>query len=190
MNRDMKNFFKKVALAFASFGIFSIGSIVPAFAQSTTPINICPGGEFSGVCGTSVNSLIGNVIQAVFVIAILVALFFLIWGGINWIISQGNKEKVSAARNTLIAALVGLIVIFLSYFLLNLVIQLLFGDSVQNVLSKVTSKGVFDNNGGAAAPAGGDVCSPNPCVAGSCKADPVATSKYDCCTTNGGCQAQ
>lgn len=134
-------YFRRIVTAVSAVGFTLTIGASTAFAET---INVCPTGEFKGVCGVSVSNLISNVIQAVFVIAILIALFFLIWGGINWIISQGNKEKVSAARNTLIAALIGLIVVFLAYFLLNLVIQLLFGNSVQNVLQNVTDNGIFN----------------------------------------------
>src|SRR5665213_2477433 len=139
---------KKIVLSIVTLGSFAVSSVAPAFAADPTQgaIDVCPSGTFGGVCNTSVNSLISNVIQGVFVIAILIALFFLIWGGLSWIISQGNKEKVTAARNTLIAALVGLIVVFLSYFLLNVVIQLLFGKNVTQVLNSVTSNGIFNNN--------------------------------------------
>ncbi len=63
-----------------------------------------------------------NIILAILVISAVVALIFLIWGGFKWITSGGDKAKVEAARNTIIAAIVGLIVAFLAYFILSIVL--------------------------------------------------------------------
>ena len=62
-----------------------------------------------------------NVILLAYVVFTIVALFFLLWGGIRWITSSGDKTKVQAARNTLIYATIGLIIIFLSYFIINII---------------------------------------------------------------------
>lgn len=78
--------------------------------------------------------LVGTFIQAVFVIAIVVALGYLVYGAIRWIISQGDKTKVADARNHIIAAIIGLVIVFLSYFIINLVIGLFFkGASINNL---------------------------------------------------------
>jgi hypothetical protein len=74
--------------------------------------------------GLSLGSVLGFVITFVFVIAVLVALLFLIWGGIKWIISGGDKGGVEAARNQIIAAIIGLIIVFLAFFILNLTLGL------------------------------------------------------------------
>ena len=66
----------------------------------------------------------GFVVTIAFVIAVLIALFFLLWGGIKWITSGGDKTGVEAARNQIIAAIIGLIIVFLSFFILNLVLGL------------------------------------------------------------------
>ena len=138
----MKISLKKISIGIFSAIPFTLFLTPLAYAS---PIDICPqGSPFNGVCSGTATSIIGPVINVVFVVAILIALAFLIYGGLRWILSQGDKVKVAGARDMLVAALIGLIVVFLSYFLLNLVITLLFGDSVQNVLNNVTTKGIFN----------------------------------------------
>ena len=44
------------------------------------------------------------------------ALIYIVWGGLQWTQSQGDKQKVSAARSKITWAIVGLIILFLSYF--------------------------------------------------------------------------
>jgi hypothetical protein len=62
-------------------------------------------------------------ISLLFTIAIVISLIFLIWGGIRWILSGGDRMKVEDARITIISAIIGLIVTFASYFLFNLALS-------------------------------------------------------------------
>lgn len=71
------------------------------------------------------NEIIQFIIYAAFALAILAALIYLIWGGINWILSGGEKEKVDEARKRIIAAVVGLILVALAVAILNFVLTLL-----------------------------------------------------------------
>lgn len=48
-----------------------------------------------------------------------VALGFIIYGAIKFITSGGDSDKVTSARNTLIYAIIGIIVIVLSYAIVN-----------------------------------------------------------------------
>lgn len=91
---------------------------------------------FKSLCditGGNLSTTIGRLIQAIFVIAAIIALFYLIYGGIKWITSEGDKEKVANARRHIIAALLGLIIVFLSYFLLSIILGL-FGISFTNLV--------------------------------------------------------
>lgn len=77
-------------------------------------------------------AVVRNIIVAILIIAAVISLFFLIWGGIKWILSGGDKAKVTEARGTIVAALVGLIITFLAYFILSIVLGF-FGLSVSNL---------------------------------------------------------
>ena len=54
---------------------------------------------------------IGNMLQAVLVLAALITLFYLIWGGIDWLTAEGDTEKLTTARKKLINAVVGLVLL-------------------------------------------------------------------------------
>ncbi len=104
-----------------------ISTALPALAADTN-IDPCPG-TLTGVCdeGFNFSKLVSDVLSYLFVIGAIVALVFLIWGGIKWITSGGDKAKVEGARNTIIGAIIGLIIIFASYLIINLVLSSLFG---------------------------------------------------------------
>ncbi|MCL2037518.1 pilin [Candidatus Saccharibacteria bacterium] len=57
-----------------------------------------------------------------FVVGIL-AIFMLIWGGIRYVISGGNQEKVKDAKNTILYAIIGLVVAILGYAIVSWVVS-------------------------------------------------------------------
>jgi uncharacterized protein YacL len=130
----MNNNLKKVVGAVATGATF-LGATAPAFANGTS-LNPCNGsGPFGKLCNLNANnlgSIIGGVITTILVIAVLIALFYLIWGGIAWITSGGDKANVEKARGRIIAAIVGLVIAFLAFFILSLVLQV-FGLSLANM---------------------------------------------------------
>lgn len=82
----------------------------------------------------SVGTIISWALGVLFAVAALAAVAFLIWGGIKWITSGGDKGKVEAARNTIVAAIIGIIVVVLSFVILNFVIQILgFGQGIFSI---------------------------------------------------------
>ena len=106
-----------------------------AFAQEAESLNLCPEGQFSAFCRVSsgdFGGIIGTAIIVIFIVAIVIALIWLVIGGIKWITSSGDSSKVEAARNQIIAAVIGLIIVFLSFFILNFVLSL-FDLSLTNI---------------------------------------------------------
>ncbi|MBI4062645.1 hypothetical protein HY410_01870 [Candidatus Gottesmanbacteria bacterium] len=61
--------------------------------------------------GTATGLFITNIIDAMFIAAFVLALIFFMTGAIHWITSGGDKANLESARNKIIHALVGLIVI-------------------------------------------------------------------------------
>ncbi|MEI6596779.1 MAG: pilin [bacterium] len=72
--------------------------------------------------GTSIPTLLGNVIQAVLGVVGSLALVMFIYGGITWMLSSGNQEQVTKGKNILIWATIGIVIIFTSYALVKFVL--------------------------------------------------------------------
>lgn len=125
-----------------SLGVFALIFTFLIFAQSSfaQSIDPCPrsaGGDFNKLCDLDKNSLtklIRSVITILFIIATVASLFFLIFGGLKWITSGGDKGKIEESRNMIIAAAVGLIITFLSYFILNLILNLFGLPNINNFI--------------------------------------------------------
>jgi hypothetical protein len=84
------------------------------------------GAGFASLCDLSTAS-VGKAIQygitIAFIVAVIIALFFLIYGGIKWIMSGGDKAALETARNTIIASIIGLVLVFSSFFILNITLN-------------------------------------------------------------------
>src|SRR3989344_4341745 len=78
------------------------------------------GGMPSGGLG-KVEEIIQLGITFLLVGATLLALTFLIWGGIQLITSGGDKTGVETARKKVTFALIGLVVAFLGFFIINFI---------------------------------------------------------------------
>lgn len=77
-----------------------------------------PGGVPTGGIETG-QKAIGTGTSLLIVVAVILAIFFLIWGGIQWTTSQGDKSKLDAARKKITFAIIGLIVVILSFFIVS-----------------------------------------------------------------------
>lgn len=102
-----------------------------ALAQTTVNFDPCSQGQladkggFGKLCDKSINSVpgvISNVIIILLIAAAILSLLFLVIGGVRWVISGGDKAKLDAARAQIVAAIVGLVITFLAFFILQLVL--------------------------------------------------------------------
>ena len=122
------NIYMKKALGLLTPAVAYLGLASSSFAQAT--INTCPTGQFFNLCNFSITgNFIPGLISLLFIVAIIIAIIYLIWGGIKWIMSGGDKAALQAAREHVIAAIIGLVVVFLVYFLVNFVMSQFVGQN-------------------------------------------------------------
>lgn len=97
-----------------------------ALAQEETQINLRPTGYEPITTQLSVPSMVSGGIRLILVIAALLFFFMLVIGGIEWIISGGDKAGSENARKRITSALVGLAIVF-SAWAIALLVKALFG---------------------------------------------------------------
>ncbi|MDP2637979.1 MAG: hypothetical protein Q8P26_02880 [Candidatus Levybacteria bacterium] len=102
---------------------------LPAFAETPVSVNPCEDKTTDiaiALCnmgGDNVAQTIQNIVVFFVVLAVIIALLYLLYGGVKWITSRGEKAEVEAARNHIIAAIIGLIVVFLAVFIISIVLS-------------------------------------------------------------------
>ena len=81
--------------------------------------------------GVGLDRIISIATTTLMVFAAATALIFLVWGGIDIIMSEGDKQKIQNARQKVIFAIIGLVVVMASFFIVN-VIGTVFGVKLFN----------------------------------------------------------
>lgn len=132
---------KKLVLGASLFGLLALPLALPAAVSAQA--NEIEGGLCAGAnldvrdtsCDSStdttaqekVNSLLTTVINIFSLVVGIVAVIMIIVGGFKYITSGGDSGNVTGAKNTILFAVVGLIIVALAQFI------------VRFVLSKVTA---------------------------------------------------
>lgn len=103
------------------FGV-TVGSLLaalPGSALALAPV----GGNIGGIIpGNDLIGAIRRVLTYLLLLAGLIAVIYLIYGGVQYITSAGDQAKADGAKKTILYALVGLIVIGFAMVLVNFVI--------------------------------------------------------------------
>lgn len=84
-----------------------------------TPINPPPGIPKPGSDMTG--KILSNGITIFLVAGVIVSVLFIIWGGINWITSNGDKQKLASARARITWAIIGLVIMLISFLIINMI---------------------------------------------------------------------
>ena len=106
-------------------GIFTVATVCNASAYTLQE------GAQAAQCDGCPSDLFGNsgvfkqVTNTILYIVGIVAVIMLIIGGIKYVVSGGDAKKVTDAKNTVLYAIIGLIVCFLSFAIVNFVLSAL-----------------------------------------------------------------
>jgi uncharacterized membrane protein len=73
----------------------------------------------------SILELIATFIALALIVASLLSLVFIIIGGITFILSAGNEDRIKKAVNTIRYSIIGLFVTFIAFFLVSWISRLL-----------------------------------------------------------------
>lgn len=85
------------------------------------PVEIIKGKPDSVTTLSCIPYLFENVVTAAFLFAGIIALIFIILSGIKFLTSGGDPKQLEGARNTLTYAILGFILILLSFAILNFI---------------------------------------------------------------------
>ncbi len=93
---------------------------MPFWGDCVKPIN--GGDSAQGVASLDcIPVIFSQLVYWAFSFAGIVAVFFIIWGGIKLLNSGGDKTQVAEAKKTLTFAIIGLIIILLSAFMVKII---------------------------------------------------------------------
>ncbi|MDP3900430.1 MAG: hypothetical protein Q8Q23_05105 [bacterium] len=120
----MKNFYKKIIIILFLAGIF-FGMATVVLAQNT---GLEETAGAAGLLDTGIDNLpqlIGTVIGAALALIGAVFLLLMLYGGFIWMLARGNDQEVTRAKNIIISAIYGIIIIVGAYAITYYVMQAL-----------------------------------------------------------------
>ncbi len=98
------------------------GAATLQISSETADTSECNSGA-DGDPADKVNSLITQIINIFSVIVGIVAVIFIIYGGFKYITSGGDSGNVTGAKNTILYAIIGLIIVALAQFIVRFVLS-------------------------------------------------------------------
>ena len=119
---------RKAKLILAS--LLMIGSIslgYTSLAVAAPKDDVCAGvsltgGTCAGSANNSISSIIRTAIQILSFVAGVAAVIMIIVGGFKYITSGGDSSNLQSAKNSIIYAIVGLVVVALAQFIVHFVL--------------------------------------------------------------------
>lgn len=125
----MKNIFKFVLVLGAFAALLSIPLFTGETVQAQAIDAACSANPGSAICsggsGASVESVVQIVVNILLFIVGIISVVMIIIGGIRYATSAGNASSVTAAKNTILYSIIGLIVAFVAFAVVNWVMDLL-----------------------------------------------------------------
>lgn len=91
--------------------------------QSNVPQEVLDASGCSGSNSTSFDSAIVSILNVIIGVAGIVAVIFIVIGGINYMTSGGDNTKVEKGKKTILYAVIGLVICALSFAIVNWVIR-------------------------------------------------------------------
>lgn len=78
------------------------------------------------------NGVFSRITNTVLLIVGLISVIMLVYGGLRYILSGGDSKKVTDAKNTVLYAIIGLIISLLAYAIVNFVLNSVIGVGTTN----------------------------------------------------------
>lgn len=130
----MSKMFKRILLTAAALGVLLVPTLAPAAVMADSVDisgNLCGGTNASSTdattCGSAsadneVSTVMANIINLFSLLVGIVCVIMIIIGGFKYVTSNGDTSNISSAKNTIIFALVGLVIVALAQFIVHFIL--------------------------------------------------------------------
>ncbi len=76
-----------------------------------------------GIVVIDANEAVANVFKAVLMLIGAISVIYIIVGGISYTLSAGDSNKITKAKDTILYAVVGLVIVVSAFLIINMVIE-------------------------------------------------------------------
>src|SRR3989339_578116 len=117
-----------LAVVFSLFLVFGLPML--ASAQSTGPYLGLEYGKATGLGSEDVRFTVAQIIIVALGLLGTICTVIILYAGFRWMTSAGNEDAIGSAKKTLIAAVIGLLIIFAAYAITRFVMTQLYKATV------------------------------------------------------------
>lgn len=124
----MKQILKKInwmtAIQLVVVSVIALAPLlVPVVSHADLSTGYVPDSRINTTATTSANDLINKAVGWILSITFAIAVLFLILGGFWYITSAGNETLATKGKQTVINAIIGIVIIILAYVVLTAVVS-------------------------------------------------------------------
>lgn len=145
---NKKKYFKNlIAVFFIAFLALSFYNINLSFAYDLSDAFGEPlekaAQEGAGYIDTSWEDIVSQIIQLALTLLGVIFLILMIYGGYLWMTARGNEEQTTKAKNAIVAAIIGIVIVLSAYAISYFVVKKLgekaleSSTSAGNIVSKL-----------------------------------------------------
>ena len=80
-----------------------------------------PEGQFTPLSQLTVEGMVSSAVNLILIVASILFLFNFLVGGIKFMLTGGNKEKLETAKRQLLNAILGIVIVFSAWSILGFV---------------------------------------------------------------------
>ena len=111
-----------MGLSFVTPAVVYAADCDPSNLNATSGANCAQGDETPSNLFSGEDSVFRQIVNIMLFIVGAVAVIMLIFGGIRYVTSGGAQDQVTAAKNTIMYAIVGIVVAILAFAVVNFVV--------------------------------------------------------------------
>lgn len=73
-----------------------------------------------GFGSVGISKFLSNIVALIFTVAIIVFVFMILWGSFDWLMSGGDKEKISSSQKKIINAIIGILLFAMAFAIIRI----------------------------------------------------------------------
>lgn len=126
----MKRFIKFFTFCFIFFALSFSFTIAASVNEYVNPVGsrfpvTSSGGSIEKIIPNVVGGIANDFISRVFGIIGILVLCMFVWAGLMYIAAKGDSKKVGEANNIMKWAIIGLVIVFTSYIIINFIFTII-----------------------------------------------------------------
>lgn len=107
--------------------VVAVGAFFAMHEANATPFTIQDFGGSVGLGTADLKTTVINIIKWILGILALTAVVFIIYGGVIWLTSAGNPEKIQKAKKIILNAVIGMVIVLISWAIVIFVTKFILG---------------------------------------------------------------